>query len=188
MKNNIVEKVRKFVEEECRRNPAGQGFDPYIYHFTIVRDYSLKLAKIFKANTEIVEIAALSHDIGSIIYGREKHHITGTKIMGKKLLELNYPKENIRQVLHCILAHRGSNGIKSKTMEARIISDADAIACFDDIAGIFQAAFCWEGHTSRESANKSVIEKLTRKWDNLYFPESHELVKDKYEAAMLLLK
>ena len=74
------------------------------------------------------------------------------------------------------------------SIEEQIVAEADAIACFDDITGIFQAAFCWEGHKSRSTAQISVRQKLERKWKQLHFENSKKIIKPKYEAAMLLLK
>lgn len=183
---NIVEEIRKFVELECKKPTSKYGYEPYKMHFIPVSKYVKYLAEIKGADAEIVEIAALGHDIGSIIYGRDKHHITGVKIIGKKLLELNYPKDKIKKVLHCILAHRGSNGIKPKTLEAEIVAEADAINSFDRLDGLFKAAFVYEKLDQLE-AKESVREKLINKWNQLSL-EGKELVKSKYEAAMLLLK
>ena len=183
---NIVEEIRKFVEEESKKPTAKYGYEPYEYHLIPMRNYAVKLAKKLGADIEIVEISSWSHDIGSIIYGREKHHLTGVKIIGKKLLELNYPKNKIKQVLHCILTHRSSNRLKPKTIEAKVISDADAISNFDNISGIFKAAFVYEGQTQGE-ARKTSRDKLSRKWNKLYLDESKKLIKPKYDAAMLLL-
>ena len=69
-----------------------------------------------------------------------------------------------------------------------LIAEADTLACFSDITGIFQAAFCWEGHKSRSSALNSVKQKLERKWNQLHFDTSKKIIRPKYEAAMLLLK
>lgn len=183
---DYVEEVRKFVEEECRKNPTGQGYDPYIYHFVPVRNHAIKLAKEKEADVEIVEIAAWLHDVGSIVDGRENHHITGVKIAEEKLNELNYPKDKIELIKKCILNHRGSMDNSRESVEEQIIAEADSIACFDNIAGIFQAAYCWEGHSSRASAEKAVRDKLLRKWNQLSL-EGKEMVRNKYEAAMLLL-
>lgn len=187
MEINIIEEVRKFVEQESKKPDAKYGYEPYKFHLIPMRNYAIKLASKYKADDEVVEIAAWSHDIGSIIYGRENHHITGVKIMGKKLLELNYPQNKIRKVLQCILSHRGSNGIKPKTIEAKIISDSDAISNFDNLPGIFKAAFIYENQSQGE-ARKTTREKLKRKWERLCLQESRDLIEEKYNAAMLLLK
>jgi len=60
------------------------------------------------------------------------------------------------------------------------------MSAFDSIAGNFCAAFVYEKKTEAE-AKEAVREKFKRKWKQLHFDKSKELVKAKYEAAMLLL-
>ncbi len=187
MGKNIVNEVRRFVEEESRKPTAKYGHDPYEFHLVPMHDYAKSLAERLGADVEIVEVAAWLHDIGSIINGRKDHHITGAEIAGRKLRELGYPKNKTKKVKHCIFNHRGSQENNENSLEAKIISDADALSNFDNIPGIFKAAFCYEGLTQGE-ARISVGEKLERKWNKLYFQKSKDLIKLKYEAAMLLLK
>lgn len=185
MENKIIEEVRKFVEEECKRNPTGQGDGPFVFHFVPMRNCAVKLADQNGADLEIVEIAAWLHDIGSIVNGRDNHHVTGAEIAEKKLKEFGYPEEKIELVKKCILNHRGSLNNNRESIEEQIIAEADTIACFDDVPGIFQAAFVWEGNNSREEVVNSVRKKLIRKYNQLS-EEGKKLIKPKYEAAMLL--
>jgi uncharacterized protein len=187
MQKTIIEEVREFVEEESRKPTAKYGYEPYEFHLIPMRNYAVELAKEMNADVELVEIAAWLHDIGSIIYGRKDHHITGAKIAEEKLKDLNYPEDKIKKVKQCILCHRGSNNLNGNSLEEKIISDSDAISSFDNLPGIFKAAFIYE-ELNQGDARNSVREKLKRKWDKLYFQESKQLIKLKYEAAMLLLK
>ncbi len=182
---NIIEEIRKFVEEECKKPTSKYGYGPYEFHFISMVNLAKQLAEKKNADLEIVEIAGWLHDMGSILYGRENHHITGSEVAEKKLNELNYPKDKIEKVKHCILAHRGSNDIKPETIEAETIMEADAMSNFENLSGIFMAAFVYENKSQGE-AKISVREKLIRKWNQLS-PEGKEIIKPKYEAAMLLL-
>lgn len=186
MKTEIIEKVRSFVEEECGKQGSKYGKEPYEFHFVPMRNYAVGLAEKLGADGEVVELAAWLHDVGSIVNGREDHHVTGAKIAGKKLVELDYPLSRIEQIKYCIVNHRSSQNNNRETLEAQIISDADALSNFDNIGGIFKAAFVYEGQTQGQ-ANASTRAKLQRKWEQLYFPESRELIKPKYDVAMLLL-
>lgn len=185
-KQNIIEKVKKFVEGEYKKPTAHYGYDSYPNHLIPMHDYAKDLAKRLGADIEIVEIAAWLHDIGSCVYGRENHHITGAKIAEEKLRELGYSKERIDRVKECILSHRSSNSINGQSLEAKIISDADAISNFDNLPGIFLAAYVYEKQ-NQQQARRTTKEKLERKWKKLYLDESKKLIKPKYEAAMLLL-
>lgn len=181
----IVEEIRKFVESECKKPTSKYGYEPYYCHFIPMRDYAVRLAREMNADVEIVELAAWLHDIGSIINGREDHHVTGAEIAEKKLKELNYPKDRIEKIKHCILTHRGSQNIKGESVEAQIIIEADSMSNFDNIGGIFKAAYVFENLNQLE-AREVVKEKLINKYNQLS-DDSKKIIQLKYEAAMLLL-
>ena len=109
------------------------------------------------------------------------------KVAEDKLKELQYPAEKIELIKKCILNHRGSQQNGRDSIEEQIIAEADVLSNFDNIAGIFKAAFIYENKTQGE-AKDSVRQKLERKWKQLHFENSKKIIKPKYEAAMLLLK
>ncbi|MFH1509822.1 MAG: HD domain-containing protein [Candidatus Nealsonbacteria bacterium] len=183
---NIVEQVKNFVEEECKKPTSKYGLEPFSCHFVSVVEYATQLANKLEVDKEVVLIASWLHDIGSIMNGREDHHITGSEIAEKKLKELNYPPEKIELVKKCILNHRGSQDSNRESLEEKIVADADAMSNFNNIPGIFKAAFIYENKT-QEGAKESVKQKLINKWNKLHFDDSKEIIKPKYEAIMLLL-
>jgi len=186
MNNKIIEEVKKFVEKECNKPTSNYGNQPYEEHFIPMVKYAKELAKKSNADEEIVEIAAWLHDIGSIKFGRENHHISGAKVAEEKLIGLGYDKAKIERVKECIYSHRGSQNIKPKTKEAEIIREADGLDIFDRIEGLFRGALVYEKLTAKE-ARQSVKKHIVDSWNKLS-EESKELIRDKYNAAMLLLK
>lgn len=184
---SVVQKIKNFVENECKKPSSKYGYEPFSYHFVPVVNYAKKLVDELGGDKEVVLIAAWLHDIGSIIYGREDHHITGSNIAEKKLKELNFPVEKIELVKKCIFNHRGSQKNKQKSIEEKIIVEADAMSAFDNLSGIFKAAFVYENKNQGEAKN-SVRKKLENKWSQLHFENSRRIIKPKYKAAMLLLK
>ena len=184
---DIRKEVREFVREECRKEDAKYK-EAFENHFKPAVKYSKELAEELGADKEVVVIAAWLHDIGSIIEGRKNHHLTGKRIAEKKLKELGYPEDKLEKVKKCILNHRGSKEDKNKRdfIEAQIITEADAISAFDDLAGLFNAALVYEGK-GLEEARESVIEKLENKWNQLSLEVSKKIIKPKYEAVKLLL-
>ena len=183
---DIIEKVRQFVEDECRKPTSKYGFEPYEFHFAPTVKYAKQLAQELGGDEEIVEIAAWIHDIGSIVHGREDHHITGSEIAENKLREFGYPEEKVQLVKNCVLHHRGSQKMKLETLEEQIVAEADAMSNFDEIPGIFKAAYIYENKTQGE-ARKSVLKKLENKWSQLKFEQSKEILRPKFEAVKLLL-
>jgi putative nucleotidyltransferase with HDIG domain len=181
----IVDKARNFVEQECKKPANRYGYEPFTAHFTPVHDYAKKLAEELGADVELVEIAAWFHDIGSIMVRREDHHITGAKIAEEKLKEWNYPLEKIEKIKHCIISHRGSQNIKRESKEAEILAEADAMTHFDMIPDLLHVAFVNEAKPRKEGI-ASVRQKVINSYNKLS-PKAKELVKNKYDAAMLLL-
>ncbi len=183
---DIVETIKDFVEKECLKPDSKYGYEPFVYHFISMVKYAGELADELGGDKEVILIAAWLHDIGSIVHGRENHHITGAKIAEEKLRKLNYPEEKIELVKKCILSHRGSQSNDPQTIEEKIVADADAISNFDNIPGIFKAAFIYENNTQGE-ARVSVRRKLENKWNQLYFESSKRIIRPKYRAAMVIL-
>ena len=70
------------------------GYDFWNEHIKYVVQNSIKLAKQYGADEEIVELGALLHDISvPSEYGdRENHHIYGAEIAEQLLTQLHYPK------------------------------------------------------------------------------------------------
>jgi uncharacterized protein len=183
---DIVEEVKKFVEEESLKPSSKYGYEPFLYHFIPTVKYALELADELGADREVVEISAWLHDIGSVINGREDHHLTGMQIAEEKLKELDYPLEKIEMVKRCILNHRGSQKNNPTSIEEKIIADADALSNFDNIPGIFKAAFMYENLNQLE-AKEAVRKKLENKWNQLNFENSKDIIRPKYEALMVIL-
>ena len=186
---DIISEIKNFVKEECKKPGSKYGYEPFDNHFVPAIKYAGKLIKKFSKENpdrEVILIAVWLHDIGSIIHGRKEHHITGAKIAEKKLREFKYPTEKIELVKKCILNHRGSQQNKREAIEEKIVAEADTLSNFDNLSGIFKAAFVYEGETQDE-AKRSVREKLERKYKQLHFKESQELIKPKMEAVELLL-
>lgn len=184
---NIIQEIKNFVENECKKPTSKYGYEPFPFHFVPMAEYAEKLTQELGGDKEIIMLAVWLHDIGSIIHGRKDHHITGTKIAEEKLTALAYPKDKIELIKKCILNHRGSKHSKRESIEEQIVAEADVMSNFDNTAGIFKAAFMYENMNQGE-AKDSVRQKLTRKWEQLHFESSKKIIKPKFEAVKLLLK
>ena len=66
--------------------------------------------------------------------GKCKNHAEkGAEMTPKILRKVGFPEEKIKDVAYCIKVHRKSKGIKAKTIEAKILQDADKIDIFGAI-------------------------------------------------------
>ncbi|MBT3582565.1 HD domain-containing protein [Candidatus Woesearchaeota archaeon] len=88
MNTDLIEKIRAFVEEECKKPTSKYGYEPFPAHFVpMAEEIVPELADKLNADKEVLMIAAYLHDIGSIVHGRADHHITGAQIAEEKLQE-----------------------------------------------------------------------------------------------------
>lgn len=176
----MIEKVRELVKKECK------DWD-WKYHIVPVAKYSKLLAKKLNADEGLAELGALLHDIGRIKFGGENHEITGIQEAERILKESDYPQEVIDEIKHCVESHRGSKNIPTRTITAKIVANADAMAHFDVFPVLVKVALKLENNDI-EKAVKWLDEKIERDWNKkLTLPEAKEMVKDKYMAIRILL-
>lgn len=174
----MIEKIRKIVKKEADLND-------WRYHINVVIKYAKKLGKIYNVDLEILELGALLHDIGRIKVGPENHHITGEKEAEKILEQYKYPKNIIKEIKHCIKSHRGSTDITPKTIFAKIIANADAIAHFDSFPIFF---FSRAKNNNFQEILKWVDNKIEKGWNKkLTLPEARKMCEKKYKAIRLIL-
>lgn len=179
MMKEKIEKVRQLLEKEFKDTD-------WRYHMLPVVRYAKELAKIYKVDEDVVELAALLHDVGLIdIKNDAKHHIVGVREAERILKELEFPSEVIDEVKHCVESHRRDKGPSPSTMTAKIVANADAMSHFD----IFPLFFYWRA--DRYSFDETVDWVEEKIEDNLKekitLPEARKLVQKKYKAIKLLL-
>jgi uncharacterized protein len=173
--------IRKIVKDICEKDGKMQ----WEMHVTPVLDNAMRLAKMLNADKKVVEISVYLHDIARL-KGKPNHEIEGAKMAEKILSKLGYPKPFIEKVRYCILNHRSSFK-ECKTLEAKILNSADAMAHFDNIPWMFWVAIREEKKELKD-AFEWVDKKVDKGWNNkIQLPEAREIARPKYEAAKLLL-
>ncbi len=104
-------------------NPAHDWF-----HVERVYALSESLAKAEDADLETVQTAALLHDIGRKKEDAgeiDNHAEWGAETAAEILDAEGYDRGEISAVVHCIRAHRYSTDPEPRTIEAKVLSDAD---------------------------------------------------------------
>ena len=125
----MASKVMKQIEKAAEQYHSGQGCHGFD-HVLHVRELALRIASAEGADLEIVEAAALLHDIGIIKEeaGEIGCHAEFGAEEAKKILEkAGFPKGKREKVCHCIAVHRASKRKKAETLEALVLQDADRL-------------------------------------------------------------
>jgi uncharacterized protein len=182
---NIIEEVEKYVKEKITiyKNSSEDHYDFWNEHIKYVYEESLKLAKEYNADLEIVSLGALLHDIALInkVGDRKDHHINGEKLAREILDKNNYDSDKKERVLKCVYNHRSSKNATS--LEELCVADADILAHFDNIPMLFNSAYRRNNislNEIREWMNNAFLKDyndLSDKTKEL-FKERYELIKD----------
>jgi len=137
------EKIKEIIEKELKEC-SGHNFD----HVMRVFNMAMHLAKREKVDLEVIKIATLLHDIGGKKEmddptGKTDHAIESAKMARPILEKLGFSTDKIDHICDCIISHRYKNEHEPKTLEAKILFDADKL----DAAGAIGLArgFAWIG-------------------------------------------
>lgn len=172
-----IEEVKKFVKKECEKNDQSLQYN---YHFLIVHKYAMALAKRYNCNTEVLELGVWLHDITRISELAEDHNITGAKKAEEILKELGCEQDLIDQVKHCIITHRAKHLEEPKSIEAKILTTADAMSHFDIIPLLIYYGLKRMGF---KETIRWLAEKIERDWSKkMILPDAKEMVEGKYMA------
>jgi len=147
-------------------------------HVERVVKLAVYIARREGADVEVVKKSAELHDIAR---DKPNHAIESAKLAREILRKEGYDEEFIESVAHCIEAHSFSSGVEPKTLEAKVLSDADKLDAIGAI-GIARA-FIFSGEKGRsiEETLKHFEEKLLKLKDLLYTKTAKELAKERHE-------
>lgn len=186
--NKIRNRVKKIVKNACYSKENKFKDSLWDYHILPVIKYSLILGKKFRADLEVLELAALLHDYAAIIKNGKlykKHHLRGAKLAEEILVSLNYPQDKIKCIKDCIKSHRGSIVVNKKNIEAKILASADAMSHITELVDMFYLTYGVHKYKTFEGA-KWLKKKLKRSWDKI-IPSGRKIVKADYEVAIKIL-
>ncbi|MBN8540464.1 MAG: HD domain-containing protein [Deltaproteobacteria bacterium] len=123
-----------------------------LLHFKRVAALAKRLCELENANPEIVIPAAWLHDF-VIVPKNSPLRSQASRLSAEKAVEflktINYPEQYLTQISHAIEGHSFSANVEVKTIEAKIVQDADRLdglgaigiaRCFAT-AGIMKRAF-----------------------------------------------
>lgn len=182
---DFVDAVYSYVLDKCKwhMETSEDHYDFWNEHIKYVYEEANWLAERYDADSEIVKLGALLHDIALIcmVGTRAEHHINGRKMAEEILTKFNYPKDRMTRVLDCIYHHRSSKD--ATNLEEMCVADADILAHFDNIPMLFDLLFNVK-KMSLEEVHKEMPTYLEKDYDDLSertkleFEEKYEKIKE----------
>ena len=154
MDEEFFEKLRE-KSKGYFRGDDGHGFD----HVQRVHDLALNISDEEDVDMDVVRAAALLHDVARAKEAEFDvcHAEEGSKMAEEILKEMNFPVEKIANVVHSILVHRYSKGLKAETREAEILQAADRLDALGAIT--LSRVFTHCGKTSRPVYDPEILPK-----------------------------
>ena len=157
----LTEKLRQLADPYHDGMGGCHGPD----HTERVHKTALHIGRLTGARLDVLSAAALLHDIGRRYETREQgkicHAEKGAELARKILAELEFSPARIDEISHCIEVHRYRGDKIPKTLEAKILYDADKL---DSIGAVgIGRAFLFAGQTGAKLHNESDIDILACK-------------------------
>lgn len=155
-----------------------------ISHINRVRKYCKIIAKEERANIEIIEAAALIHDLSRDDSKHNHRHHRLSAVVGVNLLKkAGYDNTTRDKIIKCVNSHSRQSSILPITIEEKVLFDADKI---DGLGHIGIAR--WFSVTGRENINiresadlyLNELNKFYKRFGNLFTKTGSNLAKDKF--------
>lgn len=123
-----LEKIMRIARTHTEADSGSHGWD----HAERVWKLCEHIGTAEGADLEILALAAFLHDIcraeEKAAGGKVCHAQRGAEQAGEILTGQGYRQETVEKVVHCIAAHRfRRNRVKPKSLEAKILFDADKL-------------------------------------------------------------
>jgi len=177
--DEILSAVRTFAYNNSEKDDL-HGFK----HVERVLNLCVQIGTALNANLLTIKIAALLHDVGRIYENKNdaKNHAEISAEMAELFFQktnFNITIENIENIIHSIRAHSFSNNIKPKTLEAKILSDADKLDALGAIGLYRTIIFTLRNKGGIEQVINHLENKILKLKDGLYLEVSKQIAEER---------
>lgn len=150
-KNLIIEETKKFVKNKLYGEGSGHDW----FHIERVYNLAKYLAEKENANSFIVEMTALLHDIDDWKFSNTNE--TNTTVTENFLKSINIDEDNLKKIIEIIQTMSFKGGIvdsTQNTIEGKVVQDADRLDAIGAI-GIART-FAYGGSKNRLMYDPSI--------------------------------
>ena len=158
-------------------------------HVERVLNLCVQIGTALNANLLIIKIAALLHDVGRIYEKKNdaKNHAEISAEMAKEFFQkanFNITIDNIENIIHSIRAHSFSNNIKPKTLEAKILSDADKLDALGAIGLYRTISFTLRNDGGIEQIINHLENKILKLKEMMYLEYSKQIAEKRHKIIL----
>ena len=179
--NEMLSEVRTFAYNNSEKNDI-HGF----MHVERVLKLSSEIGTVLNANLPVIKIAALLHDVGRFLKKNDEvrnHAEISADIAENFIMKNNFniAIEDVENILHSIRAHSFSNDLEPKTLEAKILSDADKLDALGAIGLYRTIGFTLRNNGGIEQVIKHLENKILNLKDKMYLELSKQIAEKRHK-------
>ncbi|MFA7254151.1 MAG: HD domain-containing protein [Patescibacteria group bacterium] len=178
--NKEIDKTARYVRTIFENDTSGHDW----WHIYRVWQLAKKIAEEEQADMFIVEMAALLHDLDDFKFSETHENLAKTKFWLDKLEIPEVTKEQIIKAISTVSFKGAGVETKPKTLEGKIVQDADRLDAIGAI-GIART-FAFGGHRGNPIYNPTA--KPTMHSDFNEYKKSDGTVINHFYEKLLLLK
>ena len=194
---NTIEKIKNIALSYFHDSRGSHDWE----HSERVMNLAIHIAGKEKADLQVVQIAAILHDIGRETQdksnGKICHADEGARLSKEILKDFNLRDEDKSNIVHCIQTHRFRNAHEPETLEAKVLFDADKL---DSIGAVgIGRAFLFSGeigaklhnhnvdisqtqaYTKEDTAYREFMVKLSKVKDRLLTDEGKRIAEGRHD-------
>ncbi len=177
----LKDKIEAFVKSHCTDIATGHDW----YHIDRVRKNAVYLQSKEGGNLEIIELAALLHDVSDYKFNGGDEY-KGGDVSYRAILELGGSEEIAQKVKTIVnsVSYKGANvADTTSSVEAQIVQDADRLDAIGAI-GIART-FAYGGHAGNSMYNPEIPVQLHDSFEK-YKSSKSTTINHFYEKLLLL--
>ncbi len=185
LEKEIISIIRNYAYEKSEKDDT-HGFS----HVERVFNLCLQLGKKLGANLLVLEIAALLHDIGrrnkKKTYSNKNHAEISAEMASKFLKSNDFELSQVDydNIINSIKAHSFSNKIIPKTLEAKILSDADKLDALGAVGLYRTIGFTIKNQGGIEQVIEHLENKIMKLKDQLYLGFSESIAEERQRIIL----
>lgn len=173
------------LEVKVKQLLEGEGTGHDWYHIKQVRDMALRLSETEGGDKEIIELAALAHDIGDHKFHASEEE--GEQKTRSVLIECGVDSATLERVMEIVhhVSYRGpASKNNMKSLEGKVVQDADRLYALGAI-GIART-FAYGGSKHRPLYAPDVEPDLTKGGDKTFAGPAASTINHFYEKLLLI--
>lgn len=165
------------IVEHIRQVPGDGAHD--LSHIARVLSNAWQIGRCEGGDPDVIVAAVLLHDIKNLPKGHPQAKASSSlsaRYAGNLLSDLGFSPEKIANVQDAIVCHSFSKGLKPKTLEGKILQDADRLDALGAI-GVARTFYIAGTHGASLYEPKDPLGRSGRPLDDVRYSTDHFLIK-----------